>query len=496
MNKIVPLMGIETEYGIIRENVENSDPVDESMLLLKRCEAKSVYGKWAYSRERSHFDQRGFTVDRLAQDEEEDEFCLQDSKRPFSYLEMKCDRVLANGARFYNDHTHPEYSTPECHSLFQLVAHHQAGDKIVAECARLRNQDLGENVVQIFKNNTDYSGHSYGTHDNYLIPRTLPFEKWVKGLVPFLVTRQLFSGSGKVGCENREAGEFSGLQLSQRADFIETTMSIETMTKRPIINTRDEPHASNEHRRLHLILGDANMSPYATALKVGTTQIALTLIGEGKLPAPFTLENPVADIKKISRDKTGSIPLKRESGKTITPLEIQEWYLLQASQNCSGQCAEWDWIIKEWGRTLDELKHCPEKLSDRIDWAIKEKLFNRFIEAEKISWDDPWLQSLDLEYHNLDPERGLYYGLEQEGEIPPFFVNGEVESAMLNPPQGTRAMLRGHAVGRQGENISKIHWTGVEFNDGGFLDLSPIITRAQVEQALNNNKEQFAWVQA
>lgn len=484
-------MGIETEYGIVRENTDNSDPVDESMLLLKRCEAKSVFGIWAYSRERSHLDQRGFSVRRLAQDEEEDEFCVQDSKRPYSYLEMKCDRVLTNGARFYNDHTHPEYSTPECHGVFQLVAHQLAGDKIVAECARLRNQDLGENVVQLFKNNTDYSGHSYGTHDNYLIPRKLPFDKWVKGLVPFLITRQLYAGSGKVGCEERNALPFSGLQLSQRADFIETDLSIETMTQRPIINTRDEPHTDGEFRRLHLILGDANMSPYATALKIGTTQLVLTLIGEGKLPEPHTLANAVTDIKKVSRDRTGTVPLVRVTGQMITPLEIQEWYLLQAKQHCEGQCKEWDWIIKEWTRTLDELRHCPEKLSDRIDWAIKEKLFTRFIETEGLSWDDSWLQSLDLEYHNLDPERGLYYGLEQEGEILPFFTNGEVSTAVMNPPEGTRAVIRGQAVDRQKDNIKNIHWTGVEFKNGGFLDLQSLITPEQVEQALNNRKEQF-----
>ncbi|OGW15233.1 MAG: hypothetical protein A3K09_02655 [Nitrospinae bacterium RIFCSPLOWO2_12_FULL_47_7] len=492
MNKTVPLMGIETEYGIIRENVDNSDPVDESMLLLKRCEAKSIFGAWAYSRERSHHDQRGFTVNRLAQDEEEDEFCVQDSKRPYSYLEMKCDRVLANGARFYNDHTHPEYSTPECHGVFQLVAHHLAGDKIAAECARLRNRDLGNNSVQLFKNNTDYSGHSYGTHDNYMIPRKLPFVNWVKGLVPFLISRQLYAGAGKVGSEEQKAEPFSGLQLSQRSDFIETTLSIETMTQRPIINTRDEPHANNEYRRLHLILGDANMSPYATALKIGTTQLVLTLIGENKLPPPPTPANPVADIKRISRDLTGSVLIKQESGLTITALEVQEWYLLQAKQHCLGQCEEWDWVIKEWSRTLDDLRRCPEKLSDRIDWAIKQKLFSRFKESEGVEWDDPWMQSLDLEYHNMDPERGLYYGLELEGEISPFFVNGEVDRAVLHPPEGTRAMIRGQAV-NQHDNIKNIHWTGIEFNSGEFLDLNSIISPADVEQALNNRKEQFTW---
>jgi proteasome accessory factor A len=231
MSEIVPLIGIETEYGIIREDLEESDPVEESMRLLRRCERDSVFGAWAYGRERTHLDMRGFQVDHLAQDEEEDEFCAEDRKRPYSYWEMKSDRVLVNGARFYNDHTHPEYSSPECSRLFELVRHDVAGERIVLECARLRNQDLGGDGVQIFKNNTDYSGHSYGTHDNYLIPRTGSFEYWVERLVPFLVTRQLFAGSGKVGSEGRDAESFAGLQLAQRSDFIETVLSIETMTQ-------------------------------------------------------------------------------------------------------------------------------------------------------------------------------------------------------------------------------------------------------------------------
>ncbi|SVC49954.1 uncharacterized protein METZ01_LOCUS302808, partial [marine metagenome] len=260
-------MGLETEYGIIREDLENSDPVEESMKLLKACERKSVFCKWAYSQENSHLDMRGFRVASLAQDEEEDAFCAEDRKRPYSYLDMKCDRVLTNGARFYNDHTHPEYSTPECRSVLSLVAHDVAGERIVAECVAIRNRELEGNPLQVFKNNTDYSGHSYGTHDNYLIPREIPFENVVNGLASFLVTRQLYAGAGKVGSEN--VGNFRGLQLAQRSDFIETLLSIETMTKRPLINTRDEPHAvSSRYRRLHLILGDANMSAYATALKV------------------------------------------------------------------------------------------------------------------------------------------------------------------------------------------------------------------------------------
>ncbi|HIL26128.1 MAG TPA: hypothetical protein EYG21_01855 [Nitrospinaceae bacterium] len=495
MSATIPLLGIETEYGIIRDEVDNYDVVEESMRLVRRCEMKSEFGNWAYSRERSHQDMRGFNVRSLAQDEEEDAFCVEDRKRPYSYWEMKSDRVLENGARFYNDHTHPEYSTPECSSVFQLVAHDLAGERIVFECARLRNQDDEPGRVCIFKNNTDYIGHSYGTHDNYLISRRLPFENWVERLVPFLVTRQLYAGAGKVGSELRNDHSFSGLQLAQRSDFIETVLSIETMTQRPIINTRDEPHATQDkYRRLHLILGDANMSPYATALKVGTTRLILTLIGEDKLKLPVTLENPVEDIKAISHDLTGTIALKRTNGKTITSLEIQEFYLEIADKNLSGQCKESDWIIREWARTLDELKHYPEKLADRIDWAIKKDIFTRFIESEGVSWDDPWIKSLDLEYHNIDPERGLYRGLEQTGDLYSMFSKDEVQQAIKQPPEDTRALVRGLAVKHGTNKIKNIHWTGIEFTDGAFIDLSQTITSADLEHLINSKKEQYPWL--
>ena len=479
MKEFIPLLGLETEYGIIREDFEDSDPVEESMKLLKSCTQKSVFGKWAYAQENSHQDMRGFRVNSLAQDEEEDEFCAQDRQRPYTYLEMKCDRVLANGARFYNDHTHPEYSTPECKSLFSLVAHDVAGERIVAESTNLRNQEIGEKVVQVFKNNTDYSGHSYGTHDNYLVPRDIPFDLLVKGLVPFQVTRQLYAGAGKVGSENPKTKDYKGIQLAQRSDFIETILSIETMTQRPIINTRDEPHASrNQYRRLHLIMGDANMSAYATALKVGSTLLVLNLIASGASLPDIELENPVEDVLRVSQDINAI--LKRNSGNSITALEIQESYLEAVDNNYSGGNKESDWIIQEWKRTLNELKHNPEKLSDRIDWAIKEKLFTEFMETENMDWDDPMLQSLDLEYHNLDPDRGLYRGLEQENEVYSLLTEEEISRAIEFPPEGTRAKIRGEAVRKESEKIKKIHWTGIEFNNGDVLDLTGVISQEDV----------------
>ena len=479
----VPLLGLETEYGIIREDLENSDPVEESMKLLQACERKSVFCKWAYSQENSHQDLRGFQVRSLAQDEEEDAFCAEDRKRPYSYLDMKCDRVLTNGARFYNDHTHPEYSTPECRSVMSLVAHDVAGERIVAECVAKRNRESKGDGLQVFKNNTDYSGHSYGTHDNYLIPRETPFDDVVSGLVPFLVTRQLYAGAGKVGSENAGTKNFQGLQLAQRSDFIETLLSIETMTERPIINTRDEPHAvRNQYRRLHLILGDANMSAYATALKVGSTSLVLSLIASGAQLPEIELQDPVADVLSVSIDRT--VALSRKSGGTITALEIQEAYCEAAENAFAGKDEESDWILAEWLRTLQDLKHRPEKLSDRIDWAIKEKLFSEFMESENIGWQDPWLKSLDLEYHNLDPERGLYRGLQQEGAVHDLLSEHEITQAMEFAPVGTRAQIRGQMIAQNAENIKSIHWTGIEFSDGETLDLTGVIHSEDVENIL------------
>jgi proteasome accessory factor A len=259
--------------------------------------------RWDYGGEDPHEDARGFRVSGLAQDKEEDQFARMDAQRPFSFHEMKSDLVLSNGARFYNDHTHPEYSTPECRTLKQLVSHDRAGERIVQRAADRRNERLGGPAIQLYKNNTDFHGHSYGCHDNYLVARTIPFSALVSGLLPFLASRQVIAGAGKVGVEAQESGFVPGLyQISQRADFMETELSVDTMHNRPILNTRDEPHAdAKKYRRLHLILGDANMCEYATALKVGTTQLVLELIVRNRAPV-LELDQPVSAVKQISRD--------------------------------------------------------------------------------------------------------------------------------------------------------------------------------------------------
>jgi Pup amidohydrolase len=461
------LFGIETEYGITRQDRDEIDPVVESMELVRAYLLGPFERRWDYAAEDPHEDARGFRVSGLAQDKEEDQFAKLDAHRPFSFHEMKSDLVLPNGARFYNDHTHPEYSTPECRTLEQLVAHDRAGERIVLHAAERRNERLGGPVVQLYKNNTDFHGHSYGCHDNYLVDRAIPFHRLVSGLLPFLVSRQVVAGAGKVGIEAQEAGFVSGsYQLSQRADFMETDLSVDTMHNRPILNTRDEPHAdSKKYRRLHLILGDANMCEYATALKVGTTQLVLGLIARGQAPA-LELDQPVSAIKQISRDADLKVAVRLKDGRHLSGLDLQQCYCDAARRELSGLDAETDWILQEWSETLRLLMQDRRKLEGKLDWVTKQWLLETFVREEQIGWDDPWLASLDLEYHNIHPERGLHRGLEAEGKVWRLTTETDIEEAMSAGPPDTRGGLRGLCVRRSSDRISRMQWERIRFSGG------------------------------
>jgi proteasome accessory factor A len=461
------LFGIETEYGIARDDVPEADPVVESMELVRAHLTASFERRWDYAGEDPHEDARGFRVSGLAQDKEEDEFAKADAHRPFSFHEMKSDLVLPNGARFYNDHTHPEYATPECRSLKDLVAQDRAGERIVQRAADRRNKRLGGPHVQLYKNNTDFHGHSYGCHDNYLVPRSIPFPRLVASLLPFLVSRQVFAGAGKVGIEAQESGFVPGrFQLSQRADFMETELSVDTMHNRPILNTRDEPHADpKKFRRLHLIIGDANMCEYATALKVGTTQLVLELISQGAAPR-VELEQPVAAVKQLSRDADLKAAVRRTNGRTISGLEIQELYYGAAQRILAGTDAETDWILKEWGETLRLLTHNRTDLIGKLDWVTKLWLLETFAREERIGWDNPWLASLDLEYHNMSSDRGLFLELEAEGKAWRMTTEADIEQALSAGPQDTRGGLRGLCVRRFSDQIKSMQWERIQFSGG------------------------------
>ena len=459
------VFGIETEYGITIAGGEAIDVVAESIALVRSYMNAGALMKWDYAMEDPHRDARGFRASELLQDTDEAAYFEVDRNRPLRFEEIKSDLVLATGARFYNDHAHPEYSTPECTTLRQLVAHDKAGERIVAQCARRRNAQLPHATrVVLYKNNTDFVGHSYGCHDNYLVRRELPWPRLVAGMLPFLVTRQIFAGAGKLGIEGEEtAGRAGVFQLSQRADFFSVIASIDTMNKRPLINTRDEPHAdATKYRRFHVILGDSNRSEWATALKIGTTAAVLDLIERRAAPA-LELAQPVAALKQISRDQTYRWQIELADGRTISAIDVQRLYLAAVKQ--LEQNDERRWLLREWEKVLDDLASHPEQTHDRIDWAAKKFLLQSFREAEQLKWDDPWLQAVDLQYHNVADPAGLYEELVRQGAMQRVVSEQEIHSAMLTPPTTTRAYLRGRAVARFHREIESLQWDEIAFDN-------------------------------
>ncbi len=479
------LFGLETEYGIIREDQSETDPVVESMELVRAYLSRPFRSDWDYAAEDPRQDARGFRAPHLAQDEEERAFNAADQRRSFSFHEMKSDLCLPNGARFYNDHTHPEFSTPECRGLRDLVSYDRAGERIVQECADRRNAAIGTPAVQIYKNNTDLHGHSYGCHDNYLVPRSVAFDQIVAGLAPFLVTRQIFAGAGKTGIEDGGGFRPGTFQLSQRADFIEVDCSVDTMDRRPLINSRDEPHADPRRwRRLHQIAGDANLCEIATALKVGTTGLVLRLIERGALPAALAVDDPIGTLKRVSRDASCRRPLRLADGRTISPIDHQRGFLAAAEAAFGAEDdPDTRWLLARWRMVLDDLETDPQRLAGQLDWVAKKWLIETFIDAERCGWDDPRIASLDLEYHNLAPSRGLYRALELEGRVERLTTEDEVKRALTAPPADSRAAIRGLCIERFGDRIARLQWERITLRDGGVdrtLDLADLFEPAAV----------------
>jgi len=463
-SNFLSLFGFETEYGIAVEGADASGLIHASREVVKAYEefGAPYVALWNYRSEDPRNDQRGFHVDRLAVDPVDAQFD-RPGERAASPREERCDHVLANGARLYNDHGHPEYSTPECASLRSLVAHEKAGERIVWRCAETYAGRLGRRV-DIFKNNTDFHGASYGSHESYLLERRVPWDNVVRNLAPFLATRLIFAGAGKVGTEER--GAEAAYQLSQRADFYSVLQSVDTLHNRPLINTRDEPHGdARRFRRLHVISGDANMCEYAIALKAGTTNLVAALIENG-WQVPVTLADPVRAAKHISRDATYQWQVEREGGGTIAAVEVQRLYLAAARDL---KLPGTEWVLEEWEAVLDGLESDPLSLWDRLDWVAKKHLLDQFAESEDLDWrrDREALQSIDLAYHHLDPEVGLYAALAEGGDVLKLVEESEIEAAMWSPPAETRAALRGALVTRFGSRIRALSWGGGEAEEAG-----------------------------
>lgn len=462
------VFGIETEYGITVDGASDLDVVRESIEIVRSYTEHGALMKWDYALEDPHQDARGFRATELLQDTDEASYYEIDKARSLSFEEIKSDLVLSNGARFYNDHAHPEYSTPECTTLLEIVAQDKAGERILGECARRRNQHLGTGQqARLYKNNTDFVGHSYGCHDNFLMSRLVPWDRIVRDVVPFLVTRQVFAGAGKLGIEGEDSAGQPGIyQVAQRSDFFSVLCSIDTMNRRPIVNTRDEPHAEAEvYRRFHVIVGDANMSQWATAMKIGTTALVLELIEKDRAPQ-LELADPIAATKQISRDNTYAWIIELKDGRKISALDIQRLYLAAAKSHCD-QDEETAWVLKEWEAAINDLARDYWLCKDRMDWVAKKFLLETMREAEKLSWSDPWLQAIDLEYHNVSLDDGLYYELMREGRMRRIVEEEAVKRAIFQPPETTRAFFRGRAVARFNSEITSIQWDEMAFANNG-----------------------------
>jgi proteasome accessory factor A len=453
---IPKVMGTEIEYGITVKNDRDFDPISSCVLLVNSYREESAATiLWDYDQENPLADARGFQVEG-------------EKYTPNQQENIARNKTLANGARYYVDHAHPEYSCPEVTNARDLVIHEKAGERIVEQSRRDANRVLPPGTqMLIYKNNSDRKGNSYGSHENYLMDRRTSFKQIVEHLMPFFVTRQIYSGAGKVGSENR--AHPCQYQLSQRADFFETEVALDTMVKRPIINTRDEPHADREkYRRLHVIVGDANMSEFTIWLRNGLTALVLAMIEDGAIDRDMSLRDPVRAIKEISHDATCRREVEMQSGRKRTAVQIQQEYLEMARRYIATRETEPEWkgMIVEWERVLDALARDPMELRTEIDWVIKRALIEGFMDRKGVDWGSPQVQMLDLQYHDLRPDKGLYYVLERQGHTRRIVTDEEIERAVLHPPEDTRAYFRGGCLRRYGAQVFGVNWDSISFGIG------------------------------
>lgn len=377
---------------------------------------------------------------------------------------------LVNGARFYQDTgCHPEYSTPECDNIMDLVIHDKAGARLLEACLpaaeeRLREEGLSGSIY-IFKNNTDSLGNTYGCHENFLMRRDVDFWKVTEQLIPFFVTRQVFSGAGKILKVSGKPQYF----ISQRAQHIHEKTSSSTTSSRSIINTRDEPHADAEkYRRLHIIVGDSNMSEFATYLKVGTATLVLSMIESGCTVTGMELEDPVKAIREISRDPTLKKKVKLADGRSVTAIELQRVYFDRAQDYLATQDRDpvWQDVLRKWGGVLDKLEKDPMDLCRVLDWVTKKVLIQSYVEKKGCGWDDPRVFLMDLQYHDVKRTRGLYYLMDTKGLVDSLVDEEAVQRAMTVPPQTTRAKVRGDFIrfARAKNRSYTVDWTYLKLN--------------------------------
>ena len=482
--------GLETEYGISVPGDPGANPMLLSAQVVNAYAAPTAGARprWDYEDEAPLRDARGFELERAAAHPSQltdapgrrgggrraapnaSDVATAETEDP-----TMANVILTNGARFYVDHAHPEYSSPEVLTPRDAVRWDKAGELILLEALRRVAATPGLTPVTIYKNNTDGKGASYGTHENYLMDRATPFGDVVRHLVPFFVSRQVFTGAGRVGIGQDSAR--AGFQISQRADFFEVEVGLETTMKRPIINTRDEPHAAvDRYRRLHVIVGDATMCEVATLLKVGTTSLVLAMLEAGALdggPAgDLSPAEPVRALHEVSHDPGLTQLVRLRDGRRMTALQMQRAYLEAAQAFVAdrlGADADADTleVLQRWESVLTKLETDVLSAAREVDWVAKLRLLEGYRSRDGLGWDSARLQAVDLQWSDVRPEKGLYLKLAERGQVELLLEPDSVRRAVEHPPEDTRAYFRGECLARYGPRVAAASWDSVIFDVAG-----------------------------
>ncbi|KRF32335.1 depupylase/deamidase Dop [Nocardioides sp. Soil805] len=467
------IMGTEVEYGISVQGQPAANPMVASSQVVNAYATSTIKARrarWDFEEESPLRDARGFDMSRQVADPSQ----LTDEDLGLANV------ILTNGARLYVDHAHPEYSTPEVTSPLDIVRWDKAGEQVMLDACRAAALVPGATPIVLYKNNTDNKGASYGAHENYLMRRSTPFAEIVRHLTPFFVSRQVVCGAGRVGIG--QDGREHGFQISQRADYFEVEVGLETTLKRPIINTRDEPHADPEkYRRLHVILGDANLAEVSTYLKVGTTALVLAMIEDGFLTRDLAVEQPVASLRAVSHDPTLQHLLTLRDGRTLTAVQLQMEYLDLARKFVDDRLGndvdeQTRDVLDRWESVLTRLEQDPMLCAGELDWVAKLKLLSQYRDRDGLDWDDAKLHLIDLQYSDIRPEKGLYAKLVAAGRIERLLDDSSVERAMHEPPEDTRAYFRGRCLEKYADNVAAASWDSVIFDLPGRESLQRVPT--------------------
>jgi proteasome accessory factor PafA2 len=500
------VMGSETEYGIHAPSAPGANATMMSARIIqayatvtRQRAAGGAETRWDYTDEEPLHDARGWTVDRAAADPSQltDQPPVLDAEAvalAYGRQELELDgadesgsllmnMVLGNGARLYVDHAHPEYSSPEVTNPRDAVAWDAAGDLVALATVRKVAADTSLPPINLYKNNTDNKSVSYGSHENYLMPRSVPFGDIIRGLTPFFVSRQVVCGAGRVGLG--QDSSTPGYQISQRADFFEAEVGLETTIRRPIINTRDEPHATaDKYRRLHVIIGDANLSQSSNYLKFGTTAMVLSLIEAGQAPK-IEVHEPVQALQAISHDTTLTATVRLLDGRRVTALDIQ-WMYYEAASKLAQETGVADSVtgdghthevLARWESTLTTLGSDISAAASSVEWLAKRSLLEGYRNRDGLAWNDARLGLVDLQWSDIRPEKGLYYRLLSRDRMTRIVDDGDIARAVGEPPSDTRAYFRGRCVSRFGKDVVGASWDSVIFDVPGLGKLQRVPTR-------------------